>query len=279
MTNNNKSNDGTQDTSRRNFLKNGGLVAGGVLGGSLFGGLLTNQFKKDSTKEVSSKPTKEVSFEARTFFSRNEDFAVLSAATERIYPENDNGMGAIELGVPYFIDRQCASSWGRNGNDYMQGPFPTITKTDGYTAGTLPNNEKITSSSVVKLPAGTANYQTKMTRGMFFLEGLGAIEATSQEKFKDGFVNLEAAQQDEILQMFENGDVKFSGVDSADFFKLLRKTTIEGVYADPVYGGNRNMEAWKMKGHPGPIMSFLDKIEEEEFSTIDPRSLRNYQGK
>ena len=260
MTNNNKPNNGTQDTSRRNFLKNGGLVAGGVLGGSLFGGLLTNQFKKDSTKEVSSKPTKEVSFEARTFFSRNEDFAVLSAATERIYPENDNGMGAIELGVPYFIDRQCASSWGRNGNDYMQGPFPTITKTDGYTAGTLPNNEK-------------------MTRGMFFREGLGAIEATSQEKFKDGFVNLEAAQQDEILQMFENGEVKFSGVDSADFFKLLRKTTIEGVYADPVYGGNRNMEAWKMKGHPGPIMSFLDKIEEEEFITIDPRSLRNYQGK
>lgn len=279
MTNNNEPNNGTQDTSRRNFLKNGGLVAGGVLGGSLFGGLLTNQFKKDPKKEVSSQATKEVSFEARTFFSRNEDFAVLSAATERIYPENDNGMGAIELGVPYFIDRQCASSWGRNGNDYMQGPFPTISKTDVYEEGKLQNNDVITSSTVIKLPTGTANYQTKMTRGVFFLEGLGAIEKTSQEKFSDGFVNLEPAQQDEILQMFENGEVKFSGVDSADFFSLLRKTTIEGVYADPVYGGNRNMEAWKMKQYPGPIMSFLDKIEEEEFIVIDPRSLRNYQGK
>lgn len=279
MTNDNTPNNGTQDTSRRNFLKNGGLVAGGVLGGSLFGGLLTNQFKKEPKNDTAAQPTKEVSFEARTFFSRNEDFAVLSAATERIYPENDNGMGAIELGVPYFIDRQCSSNWGRNGNDYMKGPFPTISKTEVYEEGTLKNNEVITSSTVVKLPAGTANYQTKMTRGVFFLEGLGAIEATSQEKFSDGFVNLEPAQQDQILQMFEKGEVKFSGVDSADFFALLRKTTIEGVYADPVYGGNRNMEAWKMKGHPGPIMSFLDKIEEEEFITIDPRSLRNYQGK
>src|SRR5690606_23050727 len=119
---------------------------------------------------------KQVTFDARTFFSRNEDFALLSAATERIYPENKNGMGAIELGVPYFIHRQCASNWGRNANDYMVGPFPSITKTDVYEEEKRQTNEVITSSTVVKLPAGTANYQTKMTRGTFFLEGLNAME-------------------------------------------------------------------------------------------------------
>ena len=278
MTNNNKTTNDTQDASRRKFLKSGGLVAGGLLGGSLFGGLLTNQFQKDSKKEVAPQASKAVSFEARTFFSRNEDFALLSAATERIYPENANGMGAIELGVPYFIDRQCASNWGRNANDYMHDPFPSISKTDVYEEGTLKNNAVITSSTVVKLPAGTANYQTKMSRGTFFLEGIAAMERTAQEKFGERFINIEPAQQDEILQMFEKGEVKFSGVDSADFFALLRKTTIEGVYADPVYGGNRNMEAWRMKEYPGPIMSFIDKIQEEEFIVMEPSSLRNYQG-
>ncbi|PID15706.1 dehydrogenase [Sporosarcina sp. P34] len=278
MTNNKNSNQDTQDLSRRKFLKSGGLVAGGLLGGSLFGGLLTNQFQKGTKDEKTPQADKPVSFDARTFFSRNEDFALLSAATERIYPENKNGMGAIELGVPYFIDRQCASNWGRNADDYMHGPFPTVIKTDGYKEEKRPNNEVITSSSVVKVPAGTANYQTKMTRGTFFLEGLTAMEKTSQDKFGDRFVNLEPEQQDEILKMFEKGEVKFSGVDSSDFFNLLRQTTIEGVYADPVYGGNRNMEAWRMKEYPGPIMSFLDKIEEEEFIVMEPSSLRNYQG-
>lgn len=278
MTNDKKSELDAKGLSRRNFLKNSGLVAGGLVGGSLFGGLLTNQSTKGSKDGAGTQVAKEISFEARTFFSRNEDFDLLSAACERIYPENKNGMGAIELGVPYFIDRQCASDWGRNANDYMHGPFPSISKTDVYEEGKGKNNDKVTSSTVVKLPAGTANYQTKMTRGIFFLEGLSAMEKTSQDKFDERFIKLEPAQQDEILQMFENGEVKFSGVDSADFFSLLRQTTIEGVYADPVYGGNRNMEAWKMKEYPGPIMSFLDQIQEKEFIVMEPRSLRNYQG-
>lgn len=274
MANNQKPDNGM---SRRNFLKNSGLVAGGLLGGSLFGGLVTNQFQKGTKDEGSSNTSAEKSFEARTFFSRNEDFAVLSAATERIFPEDDHGPGAIELGVPYFIDRQCAGDWGRNANDYMHGPFPIITKTEKYEEDTR-NIEKVTSSTEVKVPAGIPTYQTKMTRGVFFLEGIRAIEDTSKEKFGERFIKLEEDQQDEVLQMFENGEVAFSGVDSADFFSLLRQTTIEGVYADPVYGGNRNMDAWRMKGYPGPRMNFLAEIEEEEFITMEPESLRQYQG-
>lgn len=264
--------------SRRNFLKNSGLVAGGLLGGSLFGGIVTNQFQKDKKEEAPAQAKPAVSFDARTFFSRNEDFDILSAATERIFPKDDKGMGAIELGVPYFIDRQLSGDWGRNGNDYMHGPFPIIEKTDGYQEEKRGNNDVITSSTVVNIPSNTANYQTKMTRGVFFLEGLRAMDLTAQEKFGDRFVKLEEAQQDEVLTMFENGEVKFSGVDSSDFFSLLRQTTIEGVYADPVYGGNRNMEAWRMKEYPGPRMGFYADIEKEEFIVMEPESLRNYQG-
>ncbi len=263
--------------SRRNFLKSSGLVAGGLVGGSLFGGLLTSQLQKgekDNTKQVTAEP----SFEARTFFSRNEDFDILSAAVERIFPEDSRGSGAIGLGVPYFIDRQLSGDWGRNANDYMHGPFPTIKKTDSYQEENRSNNDVINTSTEVLVPANTPRYQTKMNRGVFFLEGLRAMEQTSKDKFGDRFVKLETEQQDEVLKMFENGEVQFNGVDSADFFSLLRQTTIEGVYADPVYGGNRNMEAWRMKEFPGPRMGFMNDIETEEFLVMEPESLRNYQG-
>src|SRR5699024_1150310 len=271
---NNKTNNAGM--SRRNFLKNSGLVAGGVVGGSLFGGLITNQFSKDNKNEDTSNETP-VTFEARTFFNRNEDFAVLSAATVRIFPENDNGPGAIELGVPYFIDRQCAGDWGKNAHDYMQGPFPVIEVTENYEENKK-SVDKVTPGTVVTVPSNTPRYQTKMTRGVLFLEGIRAMEKQSQDKFDEGFAQLEAEQQDEILQLFEAGGIDVSGVDSAQFFGLLRQTVIEGVYADPVYGGNRNMDGWRMKGFPGPRMAYYDQIDAEDFIEMEPEPLRAYQG-
>ena len=42
---------------------------------------------------------------------------------KRIYPEDEHGPGAIKLGAPFFIDKQLASPWGRNADDYMVRPF------------------------------------------------------------------------------------------------------------------------------------------------------------
>ncbi|MEI3613953.1 gluconate 2-dehydrogenase subunit 3 family protein [Pseudogracilibacillus sp. SO30301A] len=47
----------------------------------------------------------------------------MSAATERIFPKEDKGSGAIELGVPYFIDKQLNNSWGTNAHVYMERAF------------------------------------------------------------------------------------------------------------------------------------------------------------
>ena len=83
-------------------------------------------------------------------------------------------------------------------------------------------------------------------------------------------------QQDEILTVFANGEVDMHGVTSDTFFRLLRAATLEGAYADPAYGGNKNMQGWLMKGFPGHQMSYLNNIEAEEFVEYEPSSLRSY---
>src|SRR5699024_7344406 len=112
------------DPSRRKFVKNSGIALGGVVGGSLLGGIITNQFQSEKTapKDEQTK-TEHIATEARMFFTRYEDFEVLKQATECIYPEDDNGPGAIALGVPYFIDKQLAGPWGMNGREFRQAPF------------------------------------------------------------------------------------------------------------------------------------------------------------
>ncbi len=237
------------DPSRRKFIKNTGLATGGVVGGTILGALLGNPFKsEEAPKEGNAdKPFTET----RMFFTRFEDFNVLSQATERIYPEDDNGPGAIGLGVPFFIDKQLAGAYGVNKNDYMKGPGQKV--------------------------EGINTYQTLMNRGDVFIEGVRKMNKESQDRFDARFYDLEGEQQDEILQDLIDEKIKLVGVSSSTFFNLLRDMTIEGAYADPLYGGNKDMQGWKMKEHPGIRASYIDLIESEDFELLDPISLRDYQ--
>lgn len=269
---------GNNGMSRRAFLKNSGLVAGGLVGGSLFGGLLTNQIKKQPDMEQFADEKSSGGLqEARIFINRAEDFAILSAATERIYPADDIGPGAIELGVPYFIDKQLAGEWGMNAKEYMKGPFVTNIEATG-THDTSRNQDRQGPNAETQVPTPTPRYQTILNRGELFIVGLRKIDEVSQEKHDTRFVDLSPEEQDDVLRMFEEDEVDMKNIGASNFFYLLLSTTLEGVYADPVYGGNKNMMAWKMKEYPGPRMSYLEQIEEEDFIVMEPESLRQYQG-
>lgn len=257
--------------SRRQFLKSSGLVAGGVVGGSLFGGLLTNQFTKKNVP-TETKSTANLQ-DARMFFSRKEDFETLSAATERLFPETKEGPGAIELGIPYFIDKQLAGAWGTNAKEYMKGPFHQQLQVQNPNR----NQDQQGPNTETQNPTPTPRYQTRLTRSEIFIIGLRKLEDLAQEKFNVKFVDASPDEQDEILQMFDNDEVDLAGVRAETFFNLLLKTTIEGAYADPLYGGNKDMMGWKMKEYPGPRMSYLQQIEDEEFILIEPESLKDYQ--
>lgn len=249
----NEKNDVT-DPSRRRFVKNTGFAVGGVAGGALLGGLFSNRSKDDAGSKDSGKaPAKEKRYEeARIFFTRFADFAILEHAVETIFPEDDNGPGAIELGVPYFIDRQLAGPWGMNANDYRQGSFA--------------NGNGSAADSI-------------LTRGEIFIIGLRKMDEESQKRFDKKFAEVEEEQHIEILKDFEAGKVKMKGIGSDSFLALLRSTTLEGAYADPLYGGNRDMKGWKMKEFPGAVASYSNMIEEDEFVKMDPVSLTDYQQK
>ncbi|MBS4192398.1 gluconate 2-dehydrogenase subunit 3 family protein [Bacillus sp. FJAT-49705] len=263
-----------KNITRRTFIKNTGLVAGGVVGGSLIGGLLTSQWQTRQPTE-NKKTTKSLQ-EARVFFSREEDFAVLEAATERIFPKDDNGPGAVELGVPYYIDKQLAGSWGTNAKEYMKDPFIQTQQVHEYQHKTT-KQDKSGPNTSTKLPTPTPRYQSRLNRSEIFIEGLRKIDQVSQKKYNVPFPKAEVDQQNEVLKAFEKGEVDMKGVAAVTFFHLLVQTTLEGVYSDPVYGGNKNMMGWKMKEYPGPRMAYLNDIDKEDFILMEPEGLRDYQ--
>jgi gluconate 2-dehydrogenase gamma chain len=90
-----------------------------------------------------------------------------------------------------------------------------------------------------------------------------AIRAIDDE-FKalpTSFARLSAEQQDAYLKGLEAGGKDLDGVPSAAFFEMLLQMTIEGYFSDPVYGGNRDMSAWKMIGFPGAYANYYEAID------------------
>jgi gluconate 2-dehydrogenase gamma chain len=100
-------------------------------------------------------------------------------------------------------------------------------------------------------------YQGKAAPREIYRQGLKGLQ---------GFDRLTPDDQDHRLKQIE----------SSVFFGLLRRNTIEGMFCDPMHGGNADMVGWQMVGFPGPRMSNygdLDKHFGEAFRP-KPVSLR-----
>jgi gluconate 2-dehydrogenase gamma chain len=159
-------------------------------------------------------------------FFTGAEAAFIEAVVARLIPRDELGAGAVEAGVPAFIDRQMAGEFGRGARWYMQGPWGPGEKTQGY--------------------------QTRLTPAAIYRAAIRAIDAqVSREGKAATFAKLAAADQDEFLKRLEKGAVQLSGVDAATFFDMLLQNTIEGFWSDPIYGGNRDMVGWKLIGFPG----------------------------
>ncbi|SFE18846.1 gluconate 2-dehydrogenase gamma chain [Lentibacillus persicus] len=236
-------------TTRRDFLKKSGYVTGGLIGGSVLGGVIGSElWNKETDSDVATEGTQQHD-QALQYFKNRANFDILSQATERIFPEDENGPGAIGLGVPYYIDHQLAGLWGINAREYRQGPFYKGEPNQGY--------------------------QSQLKYHEVFDLGIEALEKYSQSTFNQRFTELEAEQQDEVLMAFDDNEVNMSVISSSLFFELLRTLTFEGAYADPLYGGNKDMQGWRMKEYPGVQLSYTDQIKSEDFIEIEPASLHD----
>jgi gluconate 2-dehydrogenase gamma chain len=91
---------------------------------------------------------------------------------------------------------------------------------------------------------------------------LGELDRyTSSNYAGRAFIDLTDSEQDDVLgQMEKWGEPVVSGRNDrrssneallGEFFGAVRLHTIEGMFCDPMYGGNRNAIGWKLIGFPG----------------------------
>ena len=91
----------------------------------------------------------------------------------------------------------------------------------------------------------------------FYRHGLAALDQYCRATYRAPFAGLNAAQQDATIATLEAGTASgFQWPSARDFFQTLRTHTMEGMFADPVYGGNKDFAGWKLVGFPGAQIAF-----------------------
>ncbi|MEN1832136.1 gluconate 2-dehydrogenase subunit 3 family protein [Pseudomonas lijiangensis] len=191
-----------------------------------------------------------------TFFSAAE-WAFIMAACDRLIPAGGRGPGALETNVPVFVDQQLAGDLGSE--IYLEGPFE------------------------INAPA-TMGYQIPYRPQQVYRNGIKAVDAWCEEKYRARFALLDAAAQNDVLKKLQAGEVNFAAsgeevLKPKEFFGELLSHSQQGYLSDPIYGGNKGMKAWIAIGFPGARASYLEWVAQHNVKyPLGPVSLSGTRG-
>ena len=206
-----------QNTSRRQLLKSA-LIGSAAIGGSLTpAAQVLAQSKQDVETPVA----------AYIFFTPAEA-TFIEALVDHMVPSDPLTPSGSDMGINIFIDRALAGSWGKGSRMYMQGPWQEGTPSQGYQSPLMPSQ--------------------------LYRAGIASTNQLCIKQYGKSFELLDPSQKDELLKALESGKIVFEGgLQSKAFFEIVYQSVVEGLFADPIYGGNANKAAWKMIGFPGVI--------------------------
>ena len=243
-----------QDNPRREFLRKTltlipvVTVASTGLGGSV---LMATPDVQAAPAPAPSVATAGTAYEP-TYFTA-EEWAFVNAAVARLIPADEQGPGALEAGVPEYIDRQMNTPYASGALWFMQGPF---------NADAAPE----------------MGWQSKLVPKEIYRLGIASTDAWSKAFNGKAFAAQDSATRDDMLRRLEAGGSEvaahFDAVPPKMFFNLLLQNTKEGFFCDPIHGGNKGMVGWTMIGFPGARADFMDWVERNEQYPFPAVSIR-----
>jgi gluconate 2-dehydrogenase gamma chain len=165
-----------------------------------------------------------------------DEAAFIEAVVDHMVPADEHSPKGTDLGLNIYIDRALAGGWGKGERLYLQGPWKPGVPSQGY--------------------------QLPLTPAALYRAGIAAANAACVKTYGKTFDKLGADQRQEFLVGLQGGKVAFeNGPPSRAFFSTLYANVMEGMFSDPMYGGNRNKAGWKMIGFPGVIAVHYQNIE------------------
>jgi gluconate 2-dehydrogenase gamma chain len=234
------------DVPRRNFLKGAG-AAGTIAATAFIGGAPYPAEAQTAPAQPATPPVPEPLLTLTA-----DEAAFLSAAYDAFIPADRLSPSGTDSGCVTYIDRQLAGAWGNGAKLYRNGPF---------------------------LPAKPEHgYQLPLTPREYFAAGIKAANAWSVKTYGKTFDRISPTDRAAALTAMEKGTAKFDTIEAQPFFEALLQSAMEGFFADPMYGGNRNKVSWRMVGYPCLPATWAAKAESlrGKKTNIEPQSIADF---
>jgi gluconate 2-dehydrogenase gamma chain len=168
-------------------------------------------------------------------FLNLDEAAFVEAMVDHMVPADEHSPKGTDVGINIFIDRALAGGWGKGDRLYMQGPWKPGVPSQGY--------------------------QLPLTPAELYRAGIAATNAHCVKTYGKSFDRLDEKQRQEVLVGLSSAKITFGdGLPVRVFWATVYQTVIEGMFSDPIYGGNRDKAGWKMIGFPGVIATHAQNI-------------------
>ena len=217
-----------QGIKRRDFLK--GAVAGGAIAATTVVGVTPGEALAQQKPAAPAQPT-----HPGYSYLNPEEAAFVEAVVDHMIPADQYSPKGTDVGINIYIDRALAGGWGKGDRMYTQGPW--------------------------KVGHANQGYQLPLTPSELYRAGIEQANAYCRKTYSKTFDRLDAAQKQEVLVGLRDGKVNFtSGLPARTFFSMLYQNVMEGMFADPIHGGNRDKAGWKLIGFPGVVAVHAQNI-------------------
>ena len=218
-----------QNLARRDFLK--GAVVGGAAAATV-----SLPDSAQAQQGAAAAPAAAPAASPGYSFLNLEEAAFVEALVDHMVPADELSPKGTDIGINVFIDRALAGAWGNGDRLYMQGPWKKGVPSQGY--------------------------QVPLTPAQLYRAGIEATNAHCRKTYGKTFERITEQQREEVLVALSTGKLPFdNGLPASLFWSTLYQTVMQGMFADPIYGGNRNKAGWKLIGFPGVIAVHRENVE------------------
>ena len=194
--------------------------------------------------QAQAKPAVPATPNAGYAYLNPDEAAFIEALVDHMVPADELSPKGTDIGINTYIDRALAGGWGKGDRLYMQGPWKPGVPSQGY--------------------------QLPLTPADLYRASIAAANAYCVKTYGKSFDKMPEVQRQEFLVALSGGKVTFeNGPPARVFFTMLYQNVIEGMFSDPMYGGNRDKIGWKMIGFPGVVAMHaqnIDKFKDKKYT-------------
>ena len=170
-------------------------------------------------------------------FLQPQEAVFIEAVVDHMIPADEITPRGTEIGIATYIDRALAGSWGKGDRLYMQGPWGRGTANQGY--------------------------QLPLTPAALYRAAIAGCDAHCRKAYQQTFAKCSAEQKEAFLRELSGGKITLEGgLPGRTFFGVLYQNVMEGMFSDPIYGGNKDKVGWKMLGFPGVMANNAENVKQ-----------------